>query len=54
LNHKEITFFMTLSAHRVEAVGCGSLDENSISIPIDSGLITRVGVQTALWSEVAT
>jgi hypothetical protein len=47
-------FFMTLSAHRVETVGCGSSDENSIFIPIDAGLITRVGVQTVLWSEVAT
>jgi len=54
LNHKEIMFFMTLSAHRVETVGCGSSDGNSISVPIDAGLITRVGVQTALWSEVAT
>jgi len=48
LNHKEIMFFMTLSAHRVETVGCGSSDENSISIPADAGLITWVGVQTAL------
>jgi len=47
-------FFMTLSAPRVETVGCGSSDGNSISIPIDGGLITRVGVQTVLWSEVAT
>jgi hypothetical protein len=46
--------FMTLSAPRVETVGCGSSDENSSSIPADGGLITRVGVQTALWSEVAT
>jgi hypothetical protein len=41
-------FFMTLSAHRVETVGGGSPDENSVSIPIDGGLIARVGVQTAL------
>jgi hypothetical protein len=53
-NHKEIMFFMTLSAHRVETAGYGSSDGNSISVPIDGGLITRVGVQTALWSEVAT
>lgn len=47
-------FFMTLSAHRVETAGGGSSDGNSISVPIDGGLSTRVGVQTALWSEVAT
>jgi hypothetical protein len=47
-------FFMTLSAPRVETAGGGSPDGNSISIPIDGGLITRVGVQTAPWSEVAT
>ena len=45
---------MALSAHRVETAGCGSSAGNSISVPIDGGLITRVGVQTALWSEVAT
>jgi hypothetical protein len=53
-NHKEIMFFMTLSAPRVETARCGSPDGNSISIPIDGGLIPRVGVQTALWSEAAT
>jgi len=47
-------FFMTLSVPRVETAGCGSSDENSISIPAAAGLIPRVGVQTALWSEVAT
>ncbi len=47
-------FFMTSSAHQVETAGCGSSDGNSISIPIDGGLIARVGVQTALWSKVAT
>jgi hypothetical protein len=47
-------FFMTLSAHRVETVGYSNPDGNSIPVPIDGGLITRVGVQTALWSEVAT
>jgi hypothetical protein len=46
--------FMTLSAHRVETVGCGGSDENSISIPAAAGLIPRVGVQTAPGSEVAT
>jgi hypothetical protein len=39
-------FFMALSAHRVETVGCDSSDENSI--PIDARLIARVGVQTAV------
>ena len=47
-------FFMTLSAHRVETAGGGSPDGNSISVPMDGGLIPRVGVQTALWSEAAT
>jgi hypothetical protein len=45
---------MTLSALRVETAGCGSSGGNSISIPVDGGLIARVGVQTALWCEVAT
>jgi len=54
VNHKEIMFFMTLSAHRIEMVGCSNSDGNSISVSIDGGLITRVGVQMALWSEVAT
>ena len=45
---------MTLSAPRVETAGCRRSDGNSISVPIDGGLIMRVGVQTALWSEVAT
>jgi hypothetical protein len=44
---------MTLSAHRIETTGYSSPDGNSISVPIDAGLITRVGVQTALWSEIA-
>jgi hypothetical protein len=47
-------FFMTLSVPRVETAGCGSPDGNSISVPVAGGLITRVGVQTALWSAVAT
>ena len=54
MNRKEIMFFMTLTAHRVETAGCGSSDENSISIAAAAGLIPRVGVQAALWSEVAT
>jgi len=54
LNHKEIMFFMTSSTQRVETAGCNSLNRNSISIPTDGGLIARVGVQMALWSEVAT
>jgi hypothetical protein len=46
--------FITLSASRVETAGCRRSDENSISVPVDGGRIMRVGVQTALWSEVAT
>ena len=45
---------MTLSAHGVETVGCDSSNENSIFIPAAAALITRVGVQTAPGSEVAT